>query len=324
MMLAAIMRLLVVASLSFFALLSLPLRAEDCPPGAKFLRSERIGDEERTYCQCQDGHVARAGQCILKLPVVDPSFFATPSHTAFIESELARLRARKERLEKQIQQLNELREREDRYLQEMGEMREQLVYDAVGDLIAVVTTQEFLARVPGLSPQGAQEFSTSMRALRAAVDGVAYAQAGPDRERARQKALNVAATSLGLIANILPAASQEDREALAAAIRISVESVRAVAPSEKKDSAPVQEQVRKGLDRLAGIAGAAYRPVGAARAAVNAVGAGIVIWNIQVDKESIVDALVSSQRAKLAADHRLATTQEMIGFYEIELKKTGK
>jgi hypothetical protein len=37
-----------------------------------------------------------------------------------------------------------------------------------------------------------------------------------------------------------------------------------------------------------------------------------------------VNALVSVQRARLAADQRVAATKEMIRFYEIELKKAGK
>jgi hypothetical protein len=63
------------------------------------------------------------------------------------------------------------------------------------------------------------------------------------------------------------------------------------------------------LDGMAEIT-AALPPVGVMRSGVNAAGNAIVYWHIQNDKESIVEALVSSQRAKLAYDDRLAATDE--------------
>lgn len=293
-----------------------------CPPGAQQLRVERVGDEERTLCKCLPGYVQRQGQCILKLPTIDPAFFVSTEHAALVKDELNRLRARKDRLERQLSDLDQLREEQDGYLQHMGEMREQLVYDCVADVLAVVSTTELLTQIPGISTQDAQVIAGAAKLFKAAVDGVASAQAGQDRKRAREKALDAHASLLSQIAKTV--APQKEKEALSKFIEASFEVVKAMDANQKVDGAQLTERVAKALDGIAAVAGAIYGPLGAARSAVHAAGAGIVLWRIEHDKQSLVDALVSSQRARLAAQQRLVTTNELIKFYEVENKKAGK
>ena len=282
---------------------------------------ERSSEEVRTYCKCLPEHVARNGQCVQKLPSVDPSFFTSPEHAAFIQGELARLRTRQERLEKQLEKLESLREKEDAYLQEMGEMREQVVFDGVGDVLSLAGSKEFLGAVPKLSAADAEGLSQATKLMNTAVDSLAAAQSGPDRERQREKSMDAAGGSLVLLARSAAPAAQ--KEAISKVMEVSVETLKFTAAWKNGENHLSVEGVAKTLDQLAAIAGAVYEPLGAARASVQASGAGIVLWHIQTDKQAIVEALVSAQRAKLAADQRLAATQEMIRFYETELKKAG-
>jgi hypothetical protein len=309
------------ASVALVVLLSSPALGQ-CPPGAQQLRVERTGDEERTLCKCLPGYVQRQGQCILKLPTVDPAFFVSAEHTALVNGELERLRARKQRLEKQLSDLDQLREEQDGYLQQMGEMREQVVYDCVADVLAVVSTTELLTKIPGISVQAAEEIAGATKLFKSAVDAVASAQAGQDRQRAREKALDAHASLLGQIAKM--AGPEKEKEALSKLIEASFEVVKAMDANQKADGAHLGVRVAKALDGIAAVAGIAYAPLGAARSAVHATGAGIVLWRIEHDKQSLVDALVSSQRAKLAAHQRLVSTDELMKFYEIENKKAGK
>ena len=306
---------------AFLVFLLSPVFAQ-CPPGAQQLRVERVGDEERTLCKCLPGYVQRQGQCILKLPTIDPAFFVSAEHSAFVTDELNRLRARKQRLEGQLSNLEQLREEQDGYLQQMGEMREQLVYDCVADVLAVVSTTELLTQVPGLSAQDAQVIAGAAKLFKSAVDAVASAQAGHDRQRAREKALDAHASLLSQIAKA--AGSQREKEALSKFIEASFEVVKAMDANQKVNGAQLTARVAKALDGVAAVAGAIYSPLGAARSAVQATGAGIVLWRIEHDKQSLVDALVSSQRARLAAQQRLVTTNELIKFYEVENKKAEK
>jgi hypothetical protein len=161
-----------------------------------------------------------------------------------------------------------------------------------------------------------------MKLFKGAVDAVALAQAGQDRQRAREKALDAHGALLGQLAKMIGPA--KEKEALSKLIEASFEAVKAMDANQKADGAQLGERVAKALDSVAAIAGIAYAPLGAARSAVHATGAGIVLWRIEHDKQSLVDALVSSQRAKLAAQQRLVTTNELIKFYEIETKKAGK
>lgn len=294
----------------------------ECPPGSVEVRVERVGDEKRTTCQCQSGYVARQNQCVLKQPTVDPAFFVDPAHITFVQGELQTLRARQARLEKELGKLDQMRAEQDGYLQQMGEMREQLVYDAIGDTLAVVSTTELLTKVPGLAIQHADEIARAAKVFKAAVEALAHAQAGPDRQRAREKALDAHSTSLSLLANI--ALPEKQKEALSKLVEVSFEVVKAVDANRKADGIPLGERVRTTMDGIMGVAGAVYAPLGATRSLFNVTGAGIVLWKIQHDKESLVDALVSIQRARLAANQRLVTTRESIKFYESELKKAGQ
>ena len=305
----------------FVLFLSSPVLGQ-CPPGAQQLRVEQVGDEVRTLCKCLPGYVQRQGQCVLKLPTIDPAFFVSAEHAAFVNDELQRLRARKERLDRQLANLEQLREEQDGYLQQMGEMREQLVYDCVSDVLAVVSTTELLTQIPGVSAQDAHVISGAAKLFKSAVDAVASAQAGQDRHRAREKALDAHASLLSQIAKMV--GPQKEKEALSKFVEASFELVKAMDANQKVEGAQLTERVAKALDGIAAVAGAVYSPLGAARSAVHATGAGIVLWRIEQDKQSLLDALVSSQRAKLAAQQRLATTNEAIKFYEIESKKAGK
>ncbi len=315
------MKLSLVSSMILLACLSSTVLG-DCPPGSKPVRVERVGDEEHTYCKCAEGYVAREGQCVLKMPTVDPAFFVSSDHAAFISDELQRLRERKGRLEKQLNNLNQLREEQDGYLQQMGEMRQQLIYDCVGDVLAVISTGELLARIPGLSLKSAEALSRTLKAFKVAVDSMAAAESGPDKQRAFEKTMDTRATTLSVIASM--AAPAKEKEALSKFVESSYEVIKATQPDQYKEDKPLVERVAKALDGVAAITGALYWPLGVARSSVHATGAGIVLWRIQHDKESLVETLVSSQRAKLAADQRLAATNERIKFYEIEMKKSGK
>lgn len=294
----------------------------DCPPGSHPVLVERIGDEKHTSCKCREGYVVRGGQCVLKMPTVDPAFFVSKDHVALINDELQRLRARKERLEKQLKSLEQLREEQDGYLQQIGEMRQQLVYDCVGDVLAVVSASELLTKIPGLSLKSAEQLSRTLKAFKVAVDSMALAESGTDKQRAFEKTMDTRATTLSVIANM--AAPAKEKEALSKFVESSYEVIKASEPNQYKEDKPLVERVAKALDGVAAITGALYWPVGVARSSVHAAGSGIVLWRIQHDKDSLVEALVSSQRAKLAADQRLATTNERIKFYEVELKKAGK
>lgn len=312
--------ILTVAVLLLF--FSKPLYSDDCPPGSVAVRVERSGDEERTYCKCQPGYVARHGQCVLSMPVVDPAAFVSPEQVAFLELEMDRLTARKARLSREMDKLNLLRENEDGYLQELGEMREQLVYDSVSDMLSIVSAGEFLSRVPNLKPQEAARLGQALKLMKADVDAVAAALAGKNRDRARDKATTAVGGVLSLVAQLsLP---ESEKEAFSTAIKVSAETLKAVDPNRKPDTGPLRDRVAAAMDRFAGVLGVDYQPVGLARAAVHAGGSAIVIWHIQTDKEAIQDALVSSQRAKLAVDQRLAATEELMNFYQMELKKAGK
>ncbi len=304
----------------FLVLLSVPVMGQ-CPPGAEQVGVERVGDEIRRSCKCLPGYVQRQGHCIPKPPTVDPSFFVSAEHAAFLSSELLRLRGRSARLEKQLADLEKLRDQQDGYLQQMGEMREQLVYDCVSDVLAVVSTTELLTKIPGISVQSAEGIAAAGKLFKSAVDAVASAQAGQDRQRAREKALDAHAGLLSQIAKTV--GSQKEKEALSKFVEASFEVLKAVDANQKAD-AQLVERVAKAMDSVAAVAGAVYAPLGAARSGVHAVGAGIVLWRIEHDKQSIVDALVSSQRARLAAQQRLVATNELINFYEIESKKAGK
>lgn len=294
----------------------------DCPPGSTQVGVERNGDEEVTLCKCLKGYVGRGNQCVPKAPVVDPAFFVSRDHSEFVANELKTLRSRQERLEKQLKDLDKLSEEQNEYLQQMGELREQVVYDAIGDLLGVVSTTELLTKIPGVSLQAADDFADVAKVFRASVEVLASAQAGPDRERARDKAIDAHGTSLSQLAKL--AAPTKEKEALSKFIEASFEAIKASNANQKAADKPLTERVATALDGLAAIAGAVYAPLGAARSSVHATGGAIVLWKIQQDKESLVNALVSVQRARLAADQRLAATREMIKFYEIELQKAGK
>jgi hypothetical protein len=120
------------------------------------------------------------------------------------------------------------------------------------------------------------------------------------------------------------AAPTKEKEALSKVIEASFEAIKASNANQSAGEKPLVERMATALDGIAAIAGAVYAPLGAARSSVHATGGAIVLWKIQQDKESLVNALVSVQRARLAADQRVAATKEMIRFYEIELKKAGK
>lgn len=308
------------ATVAFLLFLAAPALG-GCPPGSTEVSVNRVGDQKLTKCKCLPGYVARQNQCVPQPPTVDPAFFVTPAHLAFIKGELQTLRSRQERLEKQLADLAKLRDQQDSYLQQMGEMREQLVYDCVGDILSVVSTTELLTKIPGISVHAAEEFAGATKVFKSAIDAVASAQAGQDRDRAREKALSAHGTLLGQLANMV--VPEKEREALSKLIEASFEVVKAMDANQKADGQSVAVRVATALDGIVAVAGVAYAPLGAARSAVQATGAGIVLWKIQDDKQSLVDALVSSQRAKLAADQRLVATRESIKFYEIELRKAG-
>jgi hypothetical protein len=299
-----------------------PLSAAPCPPGSEQISIDKTGDTVRTTCKCLPDYEVHDKQCVLKLPEVDPAFFVSDSHVQLLHTELAQFRARKARLRKQIDDLNALRDRQDDYLREMAEMRQQLVFDGVSDLLQVAGTPEFLGQIPNLSATDAEAITRSTALMKAAVDTVSHLQAGADRERAREKAADAAGKALGLLANIL--APPRYKEALEKLIETSAEMLKTVDAIQSAAAAPTQERVAKALDGIAGMVGAVSAPIGAARAGVDAFGTAVTIYHIENDKQSIIEALVSSQRAKLAADQRLAATDQMIAFYEVELQKSGR
>ena len=298
-----------------------PVRAADCGPGAQKIGVQHQGDKVVTTCKCAPTHAGFNRQCVLKLPSVGPSFFVSDEHTAFVRSELEQLRAREARLTAQLGSLNALRSKQDAYLQEMGELRQQLVFDTVSDVLKVVGTKKFLEQIPNLPAADIALIGQHTAAMKAAIDAVAAAQAGPNRARAFAKVTDATAGALAVINRLaIPA---EQREKLSTSISILAQTVKAVDANRRAADEPTRQRVAKALDSLAGIAGAAVPVVGAAKSAVNAAGNLYVIYRINGDKESIVEALVSAQRAKLACDQRLAATQRQIAFYEIEMKKAG-
>jgi len=309
------------ATIVFLCVPLLPLGAADCPPGSVKVAVERAGDKQRTYCECQSGYVARYSQCILSLRV-DPASLVPPYHVAFIDHELDQLRARKERLSREMEKLNRLRQNQDEYMRGMEEMREQVVYDAVSDVLSIISSNEFLSLVPDLKPHDGERLAQGLKLLKVNVDSAATVFAGKDRERAREKVYDAAGGALSLAAELsLP---ESEREALANSIEIIAETVKAIDPATQKKGADQRDRVATTLDKVASIAGAAYKPLGVARSTVELGGSAIVAWHIRTDQEAIIEALVSSQRAKLAADQRLAATQTLIDFYETELKKVGR
>ena len=309
------------SKLAFLAVLVLPAQSQECPPGSTLDHVERSATEESTYCKCQAGYVAQGSQCVLKLPSVDPAFFTTTEHPALIKAQLAQLASRKRRLEKELQKLTQLRDGEDGYLQEMGEMREQLMYDSIDDLLSLVGSNEFLGRVPGLSSHDADQVDLSTKLMKGALDTLSYTRAGPDRERERETALGATKECLAVIAKI--SAPSPQKEALSKMVEISFEVIKGGA-NQWNNNLSLRDRATKALDAIAAIAGAYNEPLGIARSAVNLTGSGIVLWSIETDKDSIVESLISTQRARLALDQRLASTEELINFYEVELRKSGK
>jgi hypothetical protein len=301
------------------ALTSTPGWSAECPPGSSLLGVSQSETQRTTSCQCAQTHVARNNQCVLKMPVVDPAFFVSPNHTAFINNELALLQSRKARFERELAKLDRLRERQGEYLAQMDEMREQIIYDSVGDLLGLVSSKAFVDRIPGLSPGDAAELERGTQALKAAVEGAPAALAGQDRSRAREKVVSAAGTTLSLVAKL--SIPEKQKEVVVKLIEASAELVKTANTVRETRDMALRERTVKILDNLFGVAGAVYEPIGIARSTINVAGGTYVAWRIQGDKESIVEALVSSQRAKLAFDQRLAATNDLIKFYEIELKK---
>lgn len=302
-----------------------PVQAAECPPG-RVVKDVKTSESAthittETACGCAPNHVPRNRVCIPRMPVVDPAFFVSAEHESFVRSELERLRGKRARITLQLTKLEQLRERQDRYLQEMGRMREQVMYDGLSDLLSVASSKIFLDRIPGLSAADARELAAGLRLMKTAIDAVAMEQAGADRDRARKKALDVSKTALGTLASLTMPESY--RDALKKTIDATFEAVKASDANFKAVDAPMRERVVKALDGMAAITGALVPPVGAARSGINAAGNAYVYWHIQNDKESIVEALVSAQRAKLAYDNRLVATDEMIKFYEVEARRTG-
>jgi hypothetical protein len=305
----------------FIVVIASPALAQDCPPGATQVGQERVGNKIRVFCKCSSSHGVRGQQCVLKFPEVDPASTISPKHVAFIKEELATLAARRDRLRRQLENIDKLRAQQDQYLREMGELRQQLIFDSAGHILRIAGTPELLAGIKGLSAADAETVARTTATLRAAFDAVANAQAGPDRERAREKAISASATAASqLAAMALPAPYGQP---LSRAIATSGEIAKA-ATANRDPGKPLLTRVATRLDDLAAVYGTIDRRVGAMRAGVHTVGSAIVLWNIRHDRESIVEALVSSQRAKLAASQRLAATEGMIAFYETELKKVGQ
>jgi len=299
-----------------------PARAADCPPGATWAGERRSGDQIITTCKCSPNHKASNRQCVLKMPVISPDLFVEPTHVWFIERELAELRQRQTRLQAQMDKLNALKSKQNEYLQQMGEMRQQVIFDGVSSALKVVGSQEFVRQLKGISPGDAEMLVRSTTALKAAIDAVAQTQAGPDRERARAKAVEAASSALTAVGRLaLPAAQ---REAISQLIDVSGETVKAVSSSQLAANEALGKRVAKAFEGAAGILGAVVPAIGVPVAAFETAAAGFVVYRIESDKEAIVNALVSAQRAKLACDQRLAATQDQIAFYEIELKKAGR
>lgn len=301
--------------------LPIPAGAAECPPGRVVQKVVQSEDAIQTFCKCDVGYIPRGRVCIRKLPEVDPAFFVSVEHASFVRAELERLRAKRARIAAQLAKLEQLRSDQDRYLEEMGRMREQVMYDGFGGLLSVLSSKIFLDRIPGLSTTDARELTAGLRLMKTAIDAVAMEQAGPDRDRARRKALDACKTALGTIAALTVPDGYKDQ--FKKTIDAAFESIKAADTNWKAVDAPMRDRVTKALDGVASITGALVPPVGMAWSGINATGNAIVYWQIQNDKESISEALVSSQRAKLAYDNRLAATDELIGFYEVEAAKAG-
>lgn len=87
--------------------LTLPLRGQECPPGSVAVRVEQTGDEVRTHCKCQQGYVARGGQCVPAPQPADESKtvpnLALNPHLAQVDLlELRAVQARMARLHKAL------------------------------------------------------------------------------------------------------------------------------------------------------------------------------------------------------------------------------
>jgi len=304
---------------------SQPARSADCPPGRIVDHIEKTETETetktQTFCKCAPGHIPRGQVCVDKLPEIDPAFFFSSDHAAFVRSELERLKAKRARLVLQLTRLERLRSDQNRYLQEMGEMRERVLYDGLSDLFSIMASDAVLRQIPGLSPTDESEIAGVARLLKTSIDAAAVEEAGPDRDRARRKALDASKTALGAIAKLTIPDNYKD--VLKKVVDASFETVKAADQNWRAVNQPLGDRVAKALDGFAAITGAVVPPIGAARSAINVAGGAIVYWHIQNDKESIVETLVSSQRAKLAYDNRLVATEEMIKFYEVELGKAG-
>ncbi|KJC49397.1 hypothetical protein UP09_06675 [Bradyrhizobium sp. LTSP885] len=295
------------------------VRAAECPPGRVIDKVEETEDAVRTFCKCDVDRVPHGRACIYRTPTVDPAFFVSPEHAAFVRAELERLRVKRAKIAAQFAKLEQLRADQDRYLQEMGEMREQVMYDGLSDLLSVVSSKVVADGIPGLSPTDARELTTGLRLMKTAVDVESTELAGDNRDRARRKAIDACKTALGTLATLTMPDSY--RDPIKRTIDATAESIKAADVNWKAADAPMRQRVVTALDGIAAITGAIVPLVGTARSGVNAAGNAIVLWHIQNDKESIVEALVSSQRARLAYDNRLAATDEMIRFYEVEAKK---
>ncbi|HEY4941712.1 MAG TPA: hypothetical protein VII56_09790 [Rhizomicrobium sp.] len=247
---------------------------------------------------------------------VDPVALDSHWHAQFVQDEVNRLRARKQKLEAERDRLLALRSNQDAYLREMGEMREKLVYDGVGDILSLVVSPAILGKLKGLSPRDAKEFAAGVNSLHVLLDVVAAAAAGADRDRAREKAQSAITGTLELIGELeIPA---ETRDVLSKAIKLVASGMDDVST---KSGDGVSHQFAQQADSLAQMLGAAVKPIGIARDSIDLFGSAYILWRMRGDTEAIVDSLVSAQRAVLANDKRLGDTENALAFYETELLK---
>lgn len=298
-----------------------PARAAEppaCPPGTTEVGIETVGEVKHRLCRCADGHFARDNQCVPRMPGLDPAVLVSDQHVAFVLRELDRLKSRRTRLEGQLDKIYQLRGSQDRYLQEMGMMREQLAYDCLGDVLSIVGATDVLQRI-GLSAADVETASTAIAMVRTALEGVAASRSGPDRDRATDKVVDATSRSISMIARI--SRPPEASEAISKMIEATAEAAKAKWANDREFNAPSKARILTALDGIARVIGTASPMVGTLRTGISIMGNSYVLLHIQNDKQSIQEALVSSQRAKLAADQRLATTKEMIRFYETEMNR---
>jgi hypothetical protein len=265
------------------------------------------------------------------LPVIDPAQLVPAELVTYNQSQLAALTKRKAMLERILKRLQTLREQESSYATDIGKMQDEIFVDALTDALTGLSTPVVLRSVLRVSPLRALEVARVFKNFKTGVTAVAAVEAlsgsaggeSQDAKRSLDKLHALSQVALEAVAGMtdLPL---EQRDMLKRTVRFSYASVKALQEQDNAMGASTRTQLVTCLDGLLSMGAAVYTPLRVARASVNASLGAYAYFQLDADKEAIRDALVSTQQGRLTIMRRLEQTDELITFYQTELKKVGQ